>query len=116
MGLTVAELNAMLDARTYNGISLHTADPSTTGANEVSGGSYARVTGLTFGAASAGRRTCSSQPTLNVPAGTTVAFIGLWNSSTFVGSYDVTDEVFAMDGTYTITGPGGIGNPYVELS
>ena len=116
MGLTVTELNAMLDARTYNGISLHTADPSTTGANEVSGGAYARATGLTFGAASNGRRTCSTQPTIDVPAGTTVAFIGLWNSSTFVGSFNATDEVFAAAGTYTVTGPGGTGNPYVELT
>ncbi|MEF2146643.1 MAG: hypothetical protein V3573_14450 [Desulfovibrionaceae bacterium] len=116
MGLTTTELNAMLDARTYNAMSLHTADPGSTGANEVSGGSYARATGLTFGAASAGRRTCTTQPTLDVPAGTTVAYIGLWNSSTFVGSYNATDEVFAAAGTYTITGPGGTGNPYVELS
>ena len=116
MGLTVAELNAMLDARTYDAMSLHTADPSTTGANEVAGGSYARATGLTFGAASSGRRTCSTQPTLNIPAGTTVAFVGLWGGGAFVGSYNVTDEVFVSAGTYTITGPGGTGAAYVELT
>ena len=116
MGLTITELNAMLNARTYNGMSLHTGDPGTTGANEVSGGSYARATDLTFGTASNGRRTCSTQPTLDVPAGTTVDYIGLWNSGTFVGSYNATNETFAAAGTYTITGPGGTGNPYVELS
>lgn len=116
MGLTVTELNAMLDARTYNGISLHTDDPGTTGANEVSGGTYARATGLTFGSASNGKRTCSTQPVMNVPASTTVAWVGLWNSSTFVGKYDVENETFAADGTYTVTGPGGTGNPYVELT
>lgn len=116
MGLTVTELNAMLDGRTYNGMSLHTDDPGTTGANEVSGGTYARATGLTFGAASNGKRTCSTQPVMNVPAGTTVAWVGLWNSSTFVGKYDVTNETFAADGTYTCTGAGGTGNPYIELT
>lgn len=116
MGLTVVERNAMLDARTFNGLSLHTADPGTTGANEVSGGTYARATGLIFGAANNGRRTCTTQPTFAVPAGTTVAFIGLWDGSTFKGSYNATDEVFASAGTYTITGPGGTDNAYVELT
>lgn len=116
MGLMTTELNAMLDGRTYNGISLHTADPGTNGANEVSGGTYARATGLTFGAASSGKRSCVTQPVMNVPAGTTVAWVGLWNSSTFVGKYDVTNETFAADGTYTVTGPGGAGYAYVELT
>lgn len=116
MGLTVAELNAMLDARTYDSLSLHSADPGVNGANEIAGGLYARATGLTFGAANAGRRTCSTQPVIAVPAGATVAFIGLWGGGTFVGSYNATDEVFASAGTYTITGPGGTDNAYVELS
>ena len=116
MGLMTTELNAMLDSRTYNGISLHTEDPGTTGANEVSGGTYARATGLTFGSASSGKRSCTTQPVINVPAGTTVAWVGLWNSSTFVGKYDVTNETFAADGTYTVTGPGGTGYAYVELT
>lgn len=116
MGLMTTELNAMLDGRTYNGISLHTSDPGTNGANEVSGGTYARATGLTFGAASSGKRSCTTQPVMNVPAGTTVAWVGLWNSSTFVGKYDVTNETFAADGTYTVTGPGGTGYAYVELT
>lgn len=116
MGLTITELNAMLDSRVYNGISLHTGDPGSNGANEVSGGTYARATNLTFGAASNGRRTCATQPVLNVPAGTTIDYIGLWNSAVFVGSFNAVNEVFSGAGTYTVTGPGGVGNPYVELS
>lgn len=116
MPMTQTERNRILDATTYDGISLHTALPSDAGNNEVSGGSYARATGLTFGAASAGRRTCSTQPTLNVPAGVTVTHIGLWGGSTFRGYYDATDETFAAAGTYKVTGPGGTGNPYVELT
>lgn len=116
MPMTQTERNRILDATTYDSISLHTAQPSDAGSNEVSGGTYARATGLTFGAASAGRRTCSTQPTLNVPAGTTVTHIGFWGGGVFRGYYDATDETFAAAGTYKVTGPGGTGNPYVELT
>ena len=88
-------------------VSLHTADPSTTGANEVSGGSpaYARKA-ITWNAASGGAIDSSNQPVFDVPAGTTVAYVGFWSASsagTFYGSADVTDEAFAAQGTYTLT-------------
>lgn len=91
-------------AQTY--ASLHTADPSTTGANEVTGGSpaYARKA-INFGAASAGSMASSSTPVFDVPA-TTVAYVGFWDASTsgnFIGSAAVTSEVFASQGTYTVT-------------
>jgi hypothetical protein len=116
MGLITTELNALLDGRTYNAISLHSGDPGTNGANELTSSPYARATGLTFGAASNGRRTCSTQPTIQVKGGDTVCWVGVWNSTTFVGKYDVPDEEFTNDGTYKVTGPGGSGNPYVELT
>lgn len=116
MGLLTTELNAMLDARTYNALSLHSADPGTDGSNELSSEPYSRATGLTFGAASNGRRTCSTQPSIGVAGGDTVAWVGIWNSTTFVGKYDVDNEVFTNDGTYKLTGPGGTGNPYIELT
>jgi len=121
MPMTLTENKRILDATTYDSISLHTALPSDAGGNEVSGGTYARATGLTFGATTnptgtTARRTCSTQPTLNVPAGTTVTHIGFWGGSTFRGYYDAVDEVFAAAGTYKVTGPGGTGNPYVELT
>lgn len=62
-------------------ISLHTADPGDTGANEVSGGSYARKA-ITF-AAPSGKST-SNNVTLewtNMPA-CTVTHIGLWDAQT----------------------------------
>jgi hypothetical protein len=43
-------------------LSLHTADPGTTGANEVSGGSYARQA-ITWNAASGGEQTSSDGQT-----------------------------------------------------
>lgn len=61
-------------------ISLHTANPGDTGANEVSGGSYARKA-ITF-AAPSGKST-SNNITLewtNMPA-CTVTHIGLWDAA-----------------------------------
>lgn len=87
--------------------SLHTATPDASGSNEVSGGSpaYARKA-VTWAASAGGAKAHSNAPVFDVPAGTTVAFAGLWSAGTagtFYGYYDVTDEVFAGQGTYTLT-------------
>lgn len=95
----------MLDALAPITASLHTADPGNTGASEVTGGTpaYARKA-ITFAAASAGSKAASTQPVFDVPAGTTVAWVGFWDATpAFVGSANVTDEVFAAQGTYTLT-------------
>lgn len=69
--------------------SLHTAY-STTGTNEVTGGSpaYARK-GLTWAAASGGSKALAATlPTWDVPAATTVAWVGFWDAvtaGTFLG-------------------------------
>jgi hypothetical protein len=108
-GLTAATRDSMLDqAGTLIGyLSLHTADPSTTGANEVSGGSpaYARKA-TTWNASSGGSKTAATLPTFDVPAGTTVAYVGYWSAvtgGTFRGSALVTSETYAGQGTYTPT-------------
>ena len=59
MPMTLTERNSILDSRTYDSISLHTAAPSDAGSNEVSGGTYARATGLTFGD---GAHACPGRP------------------------------------------------------
>lgn len=88
-------------------VSAHTADPGTTGANEVFGGSYARKS-ITWGSSSGGAIDSSNAPEIDIPGGNTVAYVGFWAhvSSTaqaeWMGSYNVTDEVFAGDGTYTV--------------
>lgn len=67
--------------------SLHTAY-STTGTNEVAGGSpaYARKA-LTWGAAAAGSKALAATlPTWDVPAATTVAWVGMWDAVT-VGNF-----------------------------
>ena len=90
--------------------SCHTAYPPTTG-NEITGGSpaYARKA-VTFEAAAgtelAGSLDVSNQPVFDIPAGTTVASVAYWTASTagtMMAYADVTDEVFASQGTYTLT-------------
>lgn len=80
MSITTAAKNAMLDALDVGLLSLHTGFPGTTGANEVTGGSYARVA-VTFGTASGGQVPMTGGPySVDVPA-TTVRWAGLWNAA-----------------------------------
>lgn len=109
MALTDNAKNAMLDALAGVAVfaSLHTADPGTTGANEVSGGSpaYARKA-ITWNSAAAGALDNNANPVFDVPAGTTITHVGLWSAAsagTFYGSFDITDETFGAQGTYTLS-------------
>lgn len=109
MPYTDAAKNLMLDALADVAVfvSLHDDDPSTTGANEVSGGTpaYARKA-ITWNDAASGSLDSSNTPEFDVPASTTVAYVGFWSEATdgtFYGSADVTDEVFAAQGTYTLS-------------
>lgn len=104
MPFTDTAKNEMLDAADIVSVSAHTADPGTTGASEVTGGSYARQT-ITYAAASGGSRAASDQPAIPIPGGTTVTHLGFWatNGTTFKGSVDITDEAFGGDGTLTVT-------------
>lgn len=103
--------NVALDAvgSTYGFASAHSADPGATGtANELTGGSpaYARKA-ISWAAANAGSKALQATfPVFDVPAGSTVSFIGLWTlatGGTYGGCWDVTDEVYAGQGTYTET-------------
>lgn len=86
-------------------ISLHTSSPGTTGANEVAGGSYARVATTWSSAASSSR--AGSAVTINVPASTTITHFGIWSASSG-GTYKrggplSASETFGAAGTYTLT-------------
>lgn len=86
-------------------LSLHTAAPNTSGSNEATGGSpaYARKA-ATWSAASGGSKALSNSPVFDVPAGT-YTHVGWWSAATagtYYGSWDITDEVFAAQGTYTV--------------
>ena len=110
MGTFVAAAkNTMLDALTITHISLHDGAPSTTGENEVSGGSpaYARIA-VTINAAAAGSRALNADATFDVPA-CTVMHVGYWSAltgGTFHGSDPVTNEIFAAQGEYKVLASG----------
>lgn len=100
--------NALLEIVTTKAakyISLHSASPGTTGANEISGGSYARQP-TTWGTISAGAVT-GSQVTINVPAGTTVVYWGIWDAATGGNYYDggqlPSSQTYTSAGTYLLT-------------
>jgi hypothetical protein len=85
---TAACKNLMLDSIGITHLSAHTAY-SATGANEVTGGSpaYARKS-VTLAAASGGSKAASTQPTFDIPASTTVRWLGYWTAitaGTFLG-------------------------------
>lgn len=96
-------ITAVKNAATF--ISLHTADPGTTGTSEVSGGTYARVA-TTWGTVTAGSVT-GSAVTINVPAATTIAYWGLWTAGTgptfYYGGTLTASETFGSAGTYSLT-------------
>lgn len=87
----------------------HTGDPgaANTASNEVTGGSpaYARKA-VAWNAASGGIATQNGDVVLDIPAGTTVSWLSLWNTAGTVRylKKDVTDEAFGAQGTYTIKG------------
>lgn len=78
-------LNALLPVVGGRYISLHTADPGVNGANEVSGGSYARqeVTWHDVGSDPTNRKNAS---VVQFPTATTawgnVAYFGVWDAAT----------------------------------
>lgn len=59
--------------------SLHTADPGETGANEVTGGSYARKS-MTFAAASGGAAAISADLNFTGMPAVTVTHMGIWDA------------------------------------
>lgn len=96
-------ITAVKNAATF--ISLHTGDPSTSGANEVTGGTYARVA-VTWGTVTAGSVTATGSAVINVPAGTTITYWGLWTASTsgtfYFGGLLAASETFGAAGTYSL--------------
>jgi hypothetical protein len=104
MALATVALNAAADgaAGTITEVSLHSGDPGTTGASEISGGSYARLA-PSYAAASADQAELSSSLAFSVAAGTSVAYWGAWAGSTFVAGAATTAATFTADGTYTLS-------------
>lgn len=99
--LTDTRVNAILDTEfaLNDKMSLHTAY-SATGTNEVTGGSYAKQT-ITWSSAASRSKASSGNIDFSVPAATTVAWIGVWDSAgtTFRGMWPNggTDYSFQVD-------------------
>lgn len=107
-----AAKNAMLDSTAGtpawppSHISLHSGDPSTTGANELTGGSpaYARQA-IAWGAASGGSKAMTGTETFDVPASTTVYYVGFWSALTsgtfwgYVPAGSTAARAFTVDDT-----------------
>lgn len=106
--------NVMLDALAAVAVRVaaHTGDPgaANTASNEISGGSpaYARKA-IAWSAASGGSAAQNGDVVLDIPAGSTVSWLSLWNSAGTVRylKKDVTDEAFGAQGTYTVLASGG---------
>jgi len=105
-GYSVGMLNAALaGAGAYAPwLSLHTADPGATGANEAAGTGYARVQ-TTWGTPS-GASMSGLQVAVTVPAGVTVTYWGCWTLVT-AGSWGTggplpNSESFTGPGTYLL--------------
>lgn len=107
MPYSVAAKNKMLDALGVAFLSLHSANPGATGANELVGGApaYARkaVTGAT--AATVGSKQVCGTVVFDIPAGSAVAFIGQWAADGAYLGYDAADttENYVAQGTYQVT-------------
>ena len=116
MALTNDFLSKMVEFLNTDSVymSLHTADPGTTGANEVTGSPYSRLQ-VSFGTPSDGVVTNTNNPEFSVPNNTTVTHIGLFSAATdgtFYISEDTTDrvletgDIYRLD-TWTITAAAG---------
>jgi hypothetical protein len=104
MGFNSSALNdAVNGIAAADRISAHTADPGSTGASEVAGGTYARQTTV-WGGAAAGERV-GSQVAIPIPAATTVTHWGLWTAGgVFKGGFALSaPEAFGVGGTLNHT-------------
>ena len=100
-----AALTGMVATATYMGI--NTGDPGTSGANEVSGGSYVRQA-ISWGTASGSSIANSGALSFSIPASTTVDYSSMWNASTS-GTYGFGQTLsatitFVTAGTLTFAG------------
>ena len=120
--LSVLERMRLLDSTgtQYGFASAHSGDPGATGtANELTGGSpaYARKA-ITWASATSAtpsvKALAATFPVFDIPAGSTVSHVGFWTlvtGGTYGGCIDVTDEVYAGQGTYTFN----VGPPSISL-
>lgn len=103
MKYSLVGIDNMLDALGVTHLSLHDGIPDQSGSSEISGGTpaYARQP-VTVGAAAAGAVAFTSQPTFDVPTGTDVFFIGMWDdvaAGNFLGCLPINGGLVTAAGT-----------------
>jgi hypothetical protein len=86
-GLSSSGETAVLSPLTTTAyVSLHTADPGDSGANEISGGAYARQGAVTFANAGNNPTVASNSAIITFPVATadwgTITHFGVWSAST----------------------------------
>lgn len=112
-GLTVVSYNTMLAAfagkptpsHTIQQLSLHNNSPGTTGANEVSGGGYAKanVTPSSFVDPTVAELVLAADIEFDGTPGATANHLGLWDGATFLGGRALTGaSVFNSEGKYVV--------------
>lgn len=107
MAFTNTLLNYGLDgmAEVVGEVSLHSANPGTSGTDEISGGTYERQE-PSFNAATDASVSIDSILTFEVPGGgTVVSWVGLWDAAeVFLGGIELnTEETFEGDGQFAVT-------------
>lgn len=108
MPLTDAVLNGAADGATalLGFASLHTADPEPAGANEVTGGGYARQA-ITWDPATGSIAGINATLSFTGPASSACTHLGLWTAltgGTYRGSSALTgDQAFNASGEYNVT-------------
>lgn len=101
----VVALTALGTAAKY--ISVHSTDPGTTGAGELTGGTpaYARQQ-ATWTTPTTDTLSLANQPVWNIPGGATASHVGFWTAATggdLLWSRPLPNtEVYAGAGTYTL--------------
>jgi hypothetical protein len=86
-------------------ISLHTADPGTTGTSEATGGSPAYARKQTTWGTAASSAVVGSQVSIDVPAGT-YTYAGLWSAATagtFIDKVLITSTTLGAQGIIQVT-------------
>jgi hypothetical protein len=104
-GLTTAVLTSLVeDLRTQvTQVGLHTASPGTTGANEVTGGSYSRKA-ETYAAAANGTSDLASALAFTGMPAVTITHYSWWNGSTYLGGNPLaTSRTLLAGDTYNLS-------------
>ena len=87
-------------------VSIHSADPGTTGTSELDGGdpAYARKAPDFSDTATDGEIPMDAPATFDIPAGSTVAYAGFWVGASLVAKAAMAvPETYANQGTFTLS-------------